>query len=141
MGCLAVTRCGVRCVDRRAWNDLRLQLGIGREHAMETNEMQPWTGRQRGEALQEFQELHDDLAGAISVRCLKPEHHLPGRVERQPLVGDGGLSDVPTEVFQFMTLVDREPYLGMQAKALLVDAALWGGRRLLARTVCQVSTF
>jgi len=29
-----------------------------------------------------------------------------------------------TEVFQFMTLVESEPHLGMQAEALLIDAAL-----------------
>ncbi len=30
-GSVAVTRCGIRCVDRRAWNELGSQLGIGRE--------------------------------------------------------------------------------------------------------------
>jgi aryl-alcohol dehydrogenase-like predicted oxidoreductase len=34
-------------VDRPARNDLGAQLGVGREHAMEADQMQPRTGNQR----------------------------------------------------------------------------------------------
>ena len=37
-------RWGVIGVDRHAWNDLGPELDVGREHAMEANEMEPWTG-------------------------------------------------------------------------------------------------
>ena len=114
---------------------------------MKSDEMQPRTRDERGKALQELQRFHpqgakqghslalafhDDMRGAIEVKCLKPEHHLPGTVECQALVGKGGPGDVPTKVFEFMTLVDGEPHFGMQAKALLVDTTFRGRRRRLA---------
>ena len=41
----------VACLVPRGSNDLGTQLGIGREDAMEADEMQPWTGDKRGQAL------------------------------------------------------------------------------------------
>ena len=32
-------------------NDLRTQPGVGGEHAVEANEMEPWTGDERGQPL------------------------------------------------------------------------------------------
>ena len=37
------------------WNDLGPQFSVGREHAMEADEMEPWTRDKRGQALHEFQ--------------------------------------------------------------------------------------
>ena len=45
----------IACLAPRGWNDRGTQLGVGREHAMEADEMQPWTRDQRGEALHELQ--------------------------------------------------------------------------------------
>jgi hypothetical protein len=36
------------CLLRWTGNDRRAQLGVGREHAMEANQMQPWTRDQCG---------------------------------------------------------------------------------------------
>ena len=47
--------CGVIRVDRPARNDLGTQLGVGREHAMEANEMEPRTRDERSEALHKLQ--------------------------------------------------------------------------------------
>jgi hypothetical protein len=55
MGRVAVIVCGVIRVDRPARNDLWTQLGVGREHAMEANEMEPWTRDKHGQALHELQ--------------------------------------------------------------------------------------
>ena len=131
-GCLGLMRSGRVRLGAGARDNRRSQFRIGCEHAMKSDEMQRRTVDERGEALQELQRFHDDMRGAISVRCLKPEHHLPGTVECQALVGKGGPGDVPTKVFELMTLVDGEPHFGMQAKALLVDIAFRGRRRRLA---------
>ena len=42
-------------VDRHGRNDLGTQPGIGREHAMEADQMQPWTRNERGQALDALQ--------------------------------------------------------------------------------------
>ncbi len=114
---------------------------MGCEHAMEADEVQPRTGNQCGKALHEFQGFHDDMGGAISVRCLQREHHLPGTVERWALVGKSRAGDVPTEVFELMTPVDGEPHVSMQAEALLIDAAVFGGRRHSVRDGLQGQHF
>ena len=80
-----------------ARDNRRPQFRIGCEHAMKSDEMQPGTGDERGKALQELQRFHNEMRGAIEVKCLKPEHHLPGTLECQALVGKGGPGDVPTK--------------------------------------------
>jgi hypothetical protein len=57
MGVIGRVRGGIL---RWARNDRGTQLGVGCEHAMETNQMQPGTRHQRGEALHELQRRHDD---------------------------------------------------------------------------------
>jgi len=71
--------------------------------------MQPRTGDECGEVLHEFQGFHDDLGGAISVRCLQREHHLPGLIECKTLVGNRRPGDVATQMFELMALMDSEP--------------------------------
>jgi len=55
MWCVAVVLRHVTCVDWRAGDDFGTQPGIGREHVMEADQMQPRTGNQRGESLHKFQ--------------------------------------------------------------------------------------
>jgi hypothetical protein len=81
------------------------------------------------------------MRGSVVVGAFELQHDLTGAVECQPLIGDGGSGDIPTEVFQFMTLVEGEPHLGMQAKAPLVDTALRCGRRHSVRDGLQGQYF
>jgi hypothetical protein len=53
-------------VDRRARSDFGMQPGIGRAHAMEANEMEPWTGDERSQPLHGFHE-RDHAGTGIAV--------------------------------------------------------------------------
>ena len=44
LGGIAVLSVGISCLVRLAWDDLGPQRGVGREHAMKANEMEPGTG-------------------------------------------------------------------------------------------------
>ena len=48
MGCLTLLSGGRVRVDRRARDNRGTQLGVGREHAMEADQMQSRTGNERG---------------------------------------------------------------------------------------------
>ena len=52
--------------------------GVGREHAMEANEMEPGTRDECGQALQEFQRAHHEMGGSIAVRRFELEDDLAG---------------------------------------------------------------
>ena len=52
MGCTVRIICRVICAERSARNDLRAQLGVGREHAMEANKIEPGTRDESAQALQ-----------------------------------------------------------------------------------------
>ena len=92
--------CGGISVDRWARNDFGTQPGVRREHTMEANEMKPRVWDERGQTLHELQGRHHDMGCAIAIGCLQREHHLPGTVECQPLVGHGGAGDIPTQVLR-----------------------------------------
>ena len=70
-GCVAVIIGRGIGGDRPARNDFGTQPGIGREHAMEANEMEPWTGDKRSQSLHEFQRRHHNVGRAISIGCLQ----------------------------------------------------------------------
>jgi len=54
----------------------RAQLGVGGQHAMKTDQVQPRPRHQRGQPLNELQRAHDQVRGPISPRCLELELHL-----------------------------------------------------------------
>ena len=99
---------------------------------MEANEMEPGAWDECGQALHELQGRHHDMGCAIAIGCLQREHHLPGTVECQPLVGHGGAGDIPAQVFEFLPLMGGAAHLGMEAKALCADTVLFCGQHLLA---------
>jgi len=59
---------------------------VGREHAMEANEMESGPGDQGGQALQEFQRGHHDMRGPIAVGRFELQDDLAGRGAAQPFV-------------------------------------------------------
>ncbi len=103
---------------------------MGREHAMEANEMEPGPWDESRQALQEFQRAHHEMGGPIPVRCFELEDDLAGRCAAQAFVAEGGARDVATETFEFLSLLGPAAGVGMQANPLGTDTAL-GLRGLL----------
>ncbi len=73
---------------RRARHDCGTQPGIGRQHAVEADQMQARTRHQRGQALHEFQRRHDDVRGAVAIGALQLQHDLACAIALEPFVGD-----------------------------------------------------
>ncbi len=92
---------------------------------MEANEMEAGTRDQGGQALQEFQRRHDDMRGAITVRGFELKDDVACRCTSQPFVAKGGTGDVATEAFEYALQMGTAVHVGMQAKALGPDTALW----------------
>lgn len=51
-----------------ARNDFAAQFGVRRKYAMESNEVKPWPGNQRGQSLHELQWRQDDVGRTIPIR-------------------------------------------------------------------------
>lgn len=69
------------------------------------------------------------MGGPIVVRCLELEDDLAGTGAGQPLIANGGASDVAAQMFECPPLLCGAAHIGMQAIALRADTAL----RLLVR--------
>ena len=115
-----------------ARNERATQLGVGREHAVEANQMQPRTRHQRGEALHELQRRHDDVSGAILVGAVQLQHDIAGVIGFESFVGNGGAGDIAAQAFEFLTLIGVTAHRCMQAEAVRVDTAWLRGIRLSA---------
>ena len=90
-------------------HDLSPQRGIGREHAMKANEMEPWSRHKSSQALEEFQRGHDEMGGAIAIRGFELEDDLAGPGAAEPFVAQGRARDVPTQAFEFLPLLGATP--------------------------------
>ena len=110
---------------RPAWDDLGPQRGVGREHAMEANEMEPWTRDERSQAWPELERGHHEMGGPVVVRDFELKHDLTSRRALQPCVGKGGASEVATQVFECGALMGGATHVGRQAQALGADTAVW----------------
>ena len=71
-------------------HDRRSQPGIGREHPVETDQVQARARHQRGQALHEFQGRHHDVRGAVARKALELQHDITRAIALEPLVGDRG---------------------------------------------------
>ena len=107
----------------RSGNDLTAQLRVGRQYAMEANEMETRARHEGGQALHELQRLHDDMGGAVFVGTLQLQYDLAGTVMLETFVGDGRPGDVAAELLQFFTLIGAPAHRRVQAKAVRVDPA------------------
>ena len=58
----------------------RAQLGVGRQDAMEANQVQPGPWYQRRQPLHELQRRHHEVGGAVAPRGLQLQYDLPGGV-------------------------------------------------------------
>ena len=93
--------------------------------------MKPRTWNKSSQALQEFQRGHHEMGGAIAIRGFELKHDLAGPGAAEPFVAEGRTRDVATEPFEFLPLLGAAICIGMQAKPLGTDTALWV-QRLLA---------
>jgi transposase, IS5 family len=78
----------------------RAQLGVGCQHAVQADQMQPRSGHQGSQALHELQRRHDQVRGPVAPRSLELEHHLPGGVGLHAFFGQGRPGDVAAQLFQ-----------------------------------------
>ena len=132
-GELAVPIGGVRQLVGLAWDDLGSEGGMGREHAMEANEMEPRPWDECGQSLQEFRGAHHEMGGAIAVRRFELQGDLTGPGAAQSFVAKGRARNVATEAFEGVPLMGAAAGVGMQAKPLGTDTALWLQRLLTGK--------
>ena len=81
------------------------QFGVRRQHPMKADQMQARARHEGGEPLHEFQRRHDEVARAVAIRGLRLEHHLPGAVHAEPLVGGGRAGDVAAPLLKVAALI------------------------------------
>ena len=91
---------------------------------METNEMEPGTGHEGRQALQEFQRAHHQMGGAIAIRGFELEHDLAGRGTAQPFVAQGWTGNVAAQTFEGVPLLGAAVRVGMQTEPLSTHTAL-----------------
>jgi len=98
---------------------------------MEANEMKPGPRNEGGQALEEFQRGHDEMSGAIGIRGFELKDDLAGSGAAQAFVAQGRARDIPTQAFEFLSLMGATLCVGMQAKPLGPDTPLgvrlWAG--------------
>jgi len=73
---VSVIGCVLGCIVRWTRNDRSTQRGVGREHAMEANQMQPRRRDECGQPLHELQRRHHDMGGSVAVGTLELQHDL-----------------------------------------------------------------
>ena len=110
---VSVIGCVLGCLVRWTRNDRRAQLGVGREHAMEANQMQPRTRDQCGQPLHELQRRHHDMGGAVAVGALELQHDLARWIALEPFVGNGRAGDIAAQAFELLALMGATAYRRM----------------------------
>ena len=105
--------CVLGCILRWTRHDRATQPGVGREHAMEANQMQPRTRDECGEALHALQRRHHDMGGPVSVGTLELEHDLACLIAFEPFVGNRRAGDIPAQAFEFPALMCATTHCGV----------------------------
>ncbi len=57
------------------------------------------------------------MGNPVMVGAFELQHVLTGTIALKPLVSNGRAGDVPTKVFELMTLVDGEPHVSMRTQS------------------------
>ena len=112
---------------RQARHDRGTQPGIGREHSMKADQVQPRARHECCQALYELQRRHPDVRGAVAPRALELQHDITRAIALEPLVGDRGARDVPAQAFERLALMLSAAHPGMQAEAVRIGAQARGG--------------
>jgi len=75
--------------------------------------MEPGTGYECGQALQEFQRAHHEMSSPIAVRGFELKHDLAGWGAAQTFVAQGGARDIAAKPFEFLALLGATPCIRM----------------------------
>ncbi len=110
-----------------AWDDRGPERGVGREHARDANEMEPWPRDEHSQAWPELEWGHHEMGGPVVVRGCELQHAITSTRALQPCVGHGGVSDVATQVVKRVARMGGAAHVGMQAQALGADTAVLSG--------------
>ena len=102
LGVIGRGRGGTLC---RSGNDFTTQLRVGRQHAVEANEMETRARHQGRQALHELQRLHDDMGGAVFERTHQLQHDIAGAVTLEPFIGDCRAGDIAAQVLELLALI------------------------------------
>ncbi len=96
---------------------------MGCQYTMKANEMQPRTGNERGQALQEFQRGHHEVGGAIAIRGFELEDDLAGWGAAQSFVAQGGTRDVAAQPFELLALLGAAVRIGYFSRETMTVVA------------------
>jgi len=102
---VSVIGCVLGCLVHWTGNDRSAQLGVGREHAVEANQMQPRRRDECGQPLHELQRRHHDLRGPVTVGTLELQHDLARAIALEPFVGDGRAGDIAAQAVELLALM------------------------------------
>ena len=72
---------------RTAWDDRGPQHGVGREHGMEVDAMEPWTRDERSQAWPELERGHHEMGGPVMVRGFELKHDRTSTCALKPFGG------------------------------------------------------
>ena len=133
----ALARVLVCRVLRRNRHNRGAQFGVRRERSMKAYEMQARARHQGGKPLHEFERRHYDVARTIAIGCFQLEHHLPGAVDTQALIGEGRARDVAAQLLKVAALIGGAAHPRMQPETVGVGAQLLGNRRRASRRFAQ----
>ena len=93
------------------------QFGVGCEHAMEANQMQPRTRDECGQALHELQRRDHDRGGPVAVGTLELQHDLARAITLEPFAGNRRAGDIAAQAFEFLALMGATAHRRMRAQS------------------------
>ncbi len=117
--------CGLRCLGtfvQPLRHHQRAHLGVRCQHAMESNQVQPWPWHQGCKPLHELQRRHHQVRGAVAPGCLQLQHHLPCCVALHALIGQRRAGDVAAQLLERLALVGAAAHSRVQAEPVDVGA-------------------
>ena len=116
--------CHMIGVDDFVWDDFGTVFGVGRQYAMEANQVESGARDQSGQSLHEFKRRHGDVGGPVSIRALERQHDIACAVTFESFIGNGRARNVAAQAFKLVTLIGGAAHVGMQAKAVFADTTL-----------------
>ena len=110
-------------------DDAAAVLGVRGEHAVVSGEMGAGAWHEGGEAGDEVDGVEHDMSRPVTEGVLESIHDLPGVIDREAFVGDGGAGDVATKPFEGVPLTGSAAGAGMEGESReLSDAGVVGRR-------------
>ena len=73
-----------------------------------------------------------NVRGVVTPGCLQPEHHMPGAVDLNTLVGQRRARDIAAQLLECLAVIGSAAHRRVQAETLLVGTQRLGDTRHLA---------